>query len=90
MGRQHIANIQGPPGESAYEIAVKHGYPGTEVQWITQQASGGLINPITGLPPAELVEAIGSAVLKNHEEDPTPHQAYDHIDMLTAYRLGKI
>jgi len=90
MGRQHIANIQGPRGLSAYEIAVKHGYPSTEIEWVTQQASGGLINPITHLPPPEIMEAMSAAVLKDHEDDPTPHSAYDHIDLLAKYRLGKI
>jgi hypothetical protein len=90
MGRQNIANIRGPRGLSAYEIAVKNGYPGTEIEWITQQASGGLINPITHLPPPEIMEAMSAAVLKEHEADPTPHSAYDKIDMLTQYRFGKI
>lgn len=32
---QSIVGPQGDPGESAYELAVKHGYTGSEEQWLT-------------------------------------------------------
>lgn len=41
---------QGPPGASAYEIAVANGFPGTEAQWLSQWVtSDGSITNVVGL-----------------------------------------
>lgn len=89
-GPVRIGNIRGPRGYSAYDIAVKNGFSGTEQDWLAAQASGGVIDPITNLPAPSVVEALSKAILEPHEQDPTPHTAYDKIDPITAYRLGKI
>ena len=42
--------IAGPPGSSAYDLAVAHGFAGTEAEWLASLASGGvtvLTLPIT-------------------------------------------
>jgi hypothetical protein len=89
MGRQNLGNIKGPPGDSAYQIAVKHGYVGTEEEWLAAQASGGILDPITGLPPQKLVDVLAVAVLADHVNDPSPHPAYE-LSLLESYHLGKI
>lgn len=90
MGKQLIGTIKGAAGESAYQIAVRHGFLGTEQEWLDAIDDGNIIDPVTKLPSPPVLEAWTEAIIKPHEEDPTPHTAYDGIDMLTAYRLGKI
>jgi len=89
MGRQVVGSLKGPAGDSAYQIAVKHGFTGTEEQWLESLSSGGLIDPITGLPPENVVTAISEAVLADHKNDPDPHPAFE-ISMLDSYLLGKL
>lgn len=74
-----IDEIIGPRGQSAYELAVELGFTGTEVEWLASLASGGLIDPVTNLPPVNVVEAIRDAIIPPYE-----------LDLETAYRLGKI
>ena len=79
-GRVAPAGIPGPsgePGASAYDIAVSHGFVGTEAEWLASLASGGvtvLTLPITAAssftaphsfpyrPRAWLVDATGAEV----------------------------
>lgn len=90
MGRVLVGNLRGPQGDSAYQVAVKNGYTGTEVEWLAVLASGSIIDPITNLPPKPVLDALSEAVLSEHVNDPTPHPAYDSIKMVDKYRLGKI
>ncbi len=43
--------VQGAPGESAYEVAVRHGYTGTEAEWLESlKGDGSAWADITGKP----------------------------------------
>lgn len=88
--RDKVANLRGPQGKSAFEVAVENGFVGTVEEWLAALSSGSVIDPITNLPTPKVVEALSKAILEPHEKDPTPHSAYDSIDPLIAYRLGKI
>lgn len=93
MGKIFIENLKGPQGEdgeSVYDIAVRHGFVGTEEDFLEKYGQAQIIDPITGLPSPELTAALAEAVLSGHVNDPTPHPTYDNIDLVTAYRLGKI
>lgn len=89
MGRQNLGNLKGPPGDSAYQVAVKNGYVGTEDEWLLSLSSAGILDPVTGLPPKTIVEALATAVLAEHEADPNPHPAYA-VSLRDSYRLGKL
>jgi hypothetical protein len=69
VSKELLGDFHGKDGESAYQLAVKYGFVGTEEQWLASFVSGDLVA---------------------HENDPTPHSAYDEIDLVTAYRLGKL
>ena len=44
---------QGPPGDSAYQVAVNNGFVGTETQWLSQWVtSDGTITNVVGLTQA--------------------------------------
>lgn len=88
MGRTSIANIKGPPGDSAYTVAVKNGFVGTEAEWLESLSTAGIIDPISGLPPEPIVKALATAVLADHRQDPNPHPTYE-LSLLDSYRLGK-
>ena len=46
--------VQGKPGESAYEVAVRHGYTGTEAEWLKslkgEKGDGSAWDELTGKP----------------------------------------
>lgn len=49
------------------------------------------VDPITKLPPAGTVTALEAAVVTPHEEDPTPHTAYDDApSFAVAFENGLI
>lgn len=80
-------------GASAYEIALAHGFTGSEVEWVASlegvQGEEGLsayevavANGFTGTQEqwlASLVAGDGAlaAAINDHVEDPEPHPAYD-------------
>jgi hypothetical protein len=89
MGRILIGSLKGKDGDSAYQVAVRNGYQGTEAQWVAFLESGGLLDPITGLPAQAVVDALSDAVLEEHENDPTPHPKFE-LSLLDSYKLGKL
>ena len=61
--RVKIANIRGPEGLSAYEIALKNGFVGSEIEW---------------LDSIQIGSGSGDGyALRQHIEDEEPHPAYD-------------
>lgn len=60
----NIANIKGPKGDSAYQVAVKNGFVGTEAEWLESLAR----KTLPGATSQELID---------HILNPNPHPAYD-------------
>lgn len=65
QGEQGIQGIKGDTGLSAYEVAVKNGFSGTEAQWLASLKSTLDYNDLENKPTWELVFE------KTYEEDTT-------------------
>jgi len=75
---------KGDPGLSAYDVAVKNGFVGTEGQWLATLAVSG------GATMDQIQTAVGTYISNNvdtvlapHVNDLTPHPVYDDMASLT-------
>lgn len=67
VGVSALRGEQGPPGPSAYEVAVANGFTGTEEEWLAIFATQDDV----------------TAAVQDHVNAPEPHPAYDDIPSLT-------
>jgi len=81
----------GLDGKSAYEIAVKHGYVGTEEEWLESlHGKDGITPDMSEYPKTTEVQTIVEAVIQPVAEEAHSHSNKETLDRLTPELMQEL